>query len=312
MTAIQIVLLIYFIVFCGSLAFYHIASVFRYNMILKRNSIVQKIITSIMYKDLTTYNIDFSWWTKQKYSIINIRSKDGLNLIGYYINKKSNKTALLVHGYGSNAFEMQAYAKMFLSLGYNVLAVDNRGHGKSDGKIISMGYYEKQDINCWIDILIKNDKNIQIVVFGISMGGASVCLYSGESKPKNVKAIISDCAYSNAYEIVKNVSDRSIVFSIFPTLSIFDFFCKKKAGFRLSDINVISNIQKCDVPILLIHGDKDKFVPFYMLGKLYDNCPQKYRHKFIVSGASHGASLFVAKEKYIQKVQTFLDKYVKD
>ena len=312
MVAVLIVLLVFFIILLGSLTFYYVASVFRYKMILKRDSIVQKIITSIIYKDLRRYNIDFFWWTKQKYSVIKTKSKDGLNLIGYYINQNSNKTALLVHGYGSNAFEMQAYVKMFLLLGYNILAVDNRGHGKSDGKIISMGYYEKQDIGCWVNFLIKNDKNIQIVVFGVSMGGASVCLYSGESKPQNVKAIISDCAYSSAYEIVKHISDRSVIFSIFPTLKVFDLYCKKKVGFCLSDIDVVYQVQKCDIPILFIHGDKDNFVPFYMLGELYGKCPQKYRHKFVASGASHGASLFVAKEKYIKKVQTFLEKYVKN
>ena len=314
MKAIEIVFFVAFIVAVVLLVFFVITSVFRYDMIIKKNSYMQKIITSVMYKDLHTYNINFSWWAKQNYSIVKTKSKDGLTLVGYYIKHKAkpNKTALLVHGYGANAFELQAYCEMFLSLGYNILAVDNRGHGKSDGKIISMGYYEKQDLGEWVKFLIKQNNNVQIAIFGISMGGASVCLYSGEKKPKNVKAIVSDCAYSNAYEVVKNISDISIIFSLLPTLRVFDWYCKLRAGFCLSEIDVLPQVQKCDVPILLIHGTKDTFVPFYMQEKLYQNCPQNLREKYVVHGASHGASLFVAKEKYVEKVQTFLEKYIKD
>lgn len=312
MNAIEIVFLVGFIIFVSLFVFFVLTSIFRYDMIIKKNSYMQKIITSVMYKDLHTYNINFSWWTKQSYSIIKTKSKDGLTLVGYYIKneQKTNKTALLIHGYGSNAFELQSYCEMFLSFGYNVLAVDNRGHGKSEGKIISMGYYEKQDIGEWVKFLIRQNNDVQIVVFGISMGGASVCLYSGEKKPKNVKAIVSDCAYSNAYEVVKNISDTSIIFSLLPTLRIFDWTLKLVAGFSLSDIDVVQQIQKCNVPILFIHGTKDTFVPFYMQEKLFQNCPQNLGEKFVVQGASHGASLFVAKEKYIQTVQTFLNKYI--
>lgn len=293
-----------------SAIFYFFASLFRYNMILNRYSYVGRIITTVMYKDLTHYNIDFSWWNNKKYQIICIKSFDKLNLVGYYFDKKSNNTALLVHGYASNAYEMQCYAKMFYDMGYNVLVVDNRGHGKSDGKIISMGYYEKFDISSWVNFLVEQNKNVYIVVFGVSMGGASVCMYSGTKKPKNVKAIISDCGYSNAYKIVKSVANKSVIFSILPTLQVFNLYAKHKVGFKLSDVDAVKQISKCDVPILLIHGKKDNFVPFSMQDELYNACPEEFRNKLSVENAGHGESLYTLKGKYIQYVEDFLKKYV--
>lgn len=306
-TIILLIVLGYIVI---SIIFYYFSSLFRYNMILNRYSYIGRIITTVMYKDLNHYNIDFSWWNNHKYQVISIKSFDNLNLVGYYFDKKSNNTALLVHGYASNAYEMQCYAKMFYDMDYNVLVIDNRGHGKSDGKIISMGYYEKYDISSWVNFLIDKNKNVKIVVFGISMGGASVCLYSGTEKPKNVKAIISDCAYSSAYKIVKSVANKSVVFSILPTLQVFNLYTKLKVGFKLSDINVVKQIEKCDVPMLLIHGEKDNFVPFSMQGELYNACPEQYRNKFSVENAGHGESLYTLKGKYIKKVEEFLKKYV--
>ena len=199
---------------------------------------------------------------------------------------------------------------MFSSLNYSVLAIDNRGHGESGGKHITMGHKDCQDVSLWVDYLTNRFKDCEIVVFGLSMGGATVCLYSELQKPKNVKLIISDCAYSNAYEVFNSVSKSNFFLRVFSIMPVYDHYLKHRAGYRLSEVKVDDAIKNCNVPILLIHGSKDNFVPFYMHQILYDNCPQNLRKKHVIENVGHAESLPTKPDEYKKVVVEFLDSYI--
>lgn len=126
-------------------------------------------------------------------------SKDGLILSAYYLpaEKESHKTVIIAHGYMGQASDMPQYAKIYHDLGYNVLMPDARGHGRSEGDYIGFGWDERKDYLQWIDRVIKNDPASEIVLHGVSMGGATVMMTSGEKLPENVKAFIEDCGYSS-------------------------------------------------------------------------------------------------------------------
>ena len=135
-------------------------------------------------------------------------SDDGLKLHSYYVSGNSDVTVILVHGYRSEAASVINPVKQFYSKDYNMLIPDLRGHGKSEGDYIGMGIDDRKDIMMWIDYLIDCDHQ-NIVLYGISMGGATVLNVSGEELPLQVKAIISDCAYSSIIELLKYHLDFS-------------------------------------------------------------------------------------------------------
>ena len=188
MNTLSIIFLVIGVVAICTIVFLLVTCEFIYRFAIKRNSIVSRIVEKFFYRDIDKYKMDFSWWSGKNIEKYEIKSKDGLKLVGHFVPNITNKVALVVHGYGAKAMEMQTYCKMFFDLGYSVLAVDDRGHGESEGKNITMGYNDRYDISNWVDFIVSKNKHYKIVVFGLFMGAASVCLYSGLKKPRNVKA----------------------------------------------------------------------------------------------------------------------------
>ena len=312
MNTISIVLLVVAILAVCTVIYLLCSSEVKYLITIKRNCLMAKIVTKYTYRYIDRYKIDFSWWEDKKIENIELTSFDGLKLKGYFLNNNTNNIAVVVHGYGAKAMEMQQYVKLFYDKGYSILAFDNRGHGKSEGKIISMGYYDSKDLSDWVNFIVKRYPKSNVVVFGLSMGGATVCMYSGMSKPKNVKAIISDCAYSSAYDVFDNIANKSIILSFIPTMKVYNLYLKFRARFKLTDACPKENVKKCDVPILYIHGDKDMFVPFYMRDILYNNTNAKLRHKLTIKGAGHALSLPNEETKYKETVYKFLNEYLEN
>lgn len=290
--------------------FFLLAVEFRYHICLKRDNLAVRIISKKIYGNLKKYDMDFSWWANVYSKNVSINSFDKLKLVGKVVENDKTKFAIVVHGYGARGMEMQNYAKMFCEFGYSVLVPDNRGHGDSKGKFVSMGYYDKFDILKWIEFLNETYNNPSIVVFGLSMGAATVCMLSGLELPTNVKAIVSDCAYTSAYDIFKTIHKKSVIFGILPTMQLFNIYSKKRVGFYLKDANAEVAVSKTKTPILFIHGNKDKFVPFYMHQKLYLSAPQNLREKYVVDGAVHATSIVVGGKEYREKVKSFIEKFV--
>ncbi|MDF2890613.1 MAG: peptidase [Clostridia bacterium] len=137
---------------------------------------------------------------QQKQLTFTIASYDGLKLHGLYLPcpEPSEKTVILIHGYNSWNGSMGGFAQHYLqNLGCNVLLPDLRGHGQSEGSYIGFGWHDRRDILQWINLILKeNGCDTEIILHGVSMGGAAVLMTSGEVLPLNVKCIISDCAYS--------------------------------------------------------------------------------------------------------------------
>ncbi|MGM0274990.1 alpha/beta hydrolase [Enterococcus sp. AZ080] len=239
-------------------------------------------------------------------------STDGLKLSAIYLPATdSHKTAIVAHGYMGNAETMANYAKMFHDLGYNVLVPDARGHGKSEGDYIGFGWHERKDYVKWIDqVLETNGQSEEIVLYGISMGAATVMMTSGESLPTNVKAIIEDCGYSSVNEELAYQLNELFSLPPFPLIQVTSLMTKIRAGYFFGEANVIKQLEKNQLPMLFIHGDADTFVPYEMLDKVYQatNGPKE---KYIVPGAEHAKAYSIDPENYQKTVSSFLEKYVK-
>ncbi len=239
-----------------------------------------------------------------------IVSYDGLTLHGHFAENPDadGKYAIVCHGYTGNATNMNSYAKGIYSMGFSVLCPNARAHGKSEGELIGMGYLERRDIIAWINEIIKNYPRAQILLFGVSMGGATVLFTSGEADlPSNVKAIVSDCAFSSVYDEVGNVIKRYASFlPSFPIVDSGSVVCELKGGYSFRDASCVEAVKRSSTPTLFIHGSKDTFVPFYMLDILYENAACE-KEKLVVNGAGHGASRKTDPDLYWATVENFIE-----
>lgn len=238
-------------------------------------------------------------------------SADGLKLSAIYLPATdSHKTAIVAHGYMGDAETMANYAKMFHDLGYNVLVPDARGHGKSEGDYIGFGWHERKDYVKWIDqVLETNGQSEEIVLYGISMGAATVMMTSGESLPTNVKAIIEDCGYSSVNEELAYQLNELFGLPPFPLIQVTSLMTKIRAGYFFGEADVIKQLEKNKLPMLFIHGDADTFVPYEMLDKVYQ-ATKGPKEKYVVPGAEHAKAYSVDPENYQKTVSNFLEKYV--
>ena len=239
-----------------------------------------------------------------------INSFDNLKLHGYILQtENSDKWAITVHGYTNKAESMSAMAYKYHSLGYNILMPDLRGHGKSEGSYVGMGWHDRLDILKWIDLIIRENKDAKILLHGISMGAGTVMMVSGEELPENVKVIIEDCGYTSAKEQLAYNLKTMFKLPSFPILNFCSLITKIKDNYFISEASAIKQLQKAKVPILFIHGDKDKFVPFYMLDKLYNACSSK-KDKLIIKDVGHAKSESLKSDLYWNKVEEFIKPYM--
>ena len=284
-----------------------LVGVLFYNLALNAN-----YSKDIIYAEYNDKNLnDAQKWLEEKsnYSDKYIESYDKLQLHSYVVSQNSNKWAIVVHGYGGSGKLMSDKSKYFYDMGYNVLIPDLRGHGKSEGDYIGMGWKDRLDIISWINFIINENPNAEIVLHGTSMGAATVLMTSGENLPSNVKAIVADCAYTSAWDEFSYQLETYLKVPSYYILNVTNMVTKLKAGYSLKEASALESVKKATVPILFIHGDKDKFVPYSMMDKLYDatNSPKE---KLTIEGGEHANSDLVSPFLYWLTVEDFLNQYV--
>jgi uncharacterized protein len=256
---------------------------------------------------------DYSAWIKtQAYETVSIQSGDGLKLVGYYLpaTTASAETVILAHGYSSRGLQMSEFARFYHEkLGYNVLMPDARGHGESEGNYVGFGWPERLDYLRWIEwVQGRVGADSRIALHGISMGGATVLMASGEALPPNVRAIIEDCGYTSAYDELAYQIKRMYKLDPVPIIPDTSRLTKKRAGYTFEEASALDQVRKSRTPILFIHGDADTFVPFEMVKILYEACPAE-KELFIVPGAGHGEAFGKDRPGYEARVAAFLEKH---
>ncbi len=252
-----------------------------------------------------------NWVRETEVSELSITSHDGLrlNATKYVVDETSHQWAILVHGYTANQQSMQTRAYAFGEAGYNVITPDNRAHGTSEGTYIGMGWLDRFDILQWIDEIIAIDPEAEIVLYGISMGGATVMMTAGEELSDHVVAIVEDCGYTTVQEMFANQIEFRFSLPAYPLLDVAHLVANTKVGYDIYEASALEQVKKSELPILFIHGDADNYVPVEMVYELYDAAPNE-KELLIIEGAGHGESDYLNPNLYYDTVFTFLEQYI--
>lgn len=253
------------------------------------------------------------WYPTADAEEISITSNDGLKLWAkqYHPETPTNNYVLAIHGYTSNHSYLGPAVMPFVLEGFNVISPDTRAHLNSEGQYITMGYHESDDVLLWIDKILEMDPSANIILYGESMGAATVMMAASKELPSNVKAVIEDCGYTSAYDMFAKELDAMFNLPPTPLLPVSSIVGQFKVGFDFYDVNLLEHLPKAILPILFIHGDQDDYVPTNMVYELYDAYPNE-KELLIIEGAEHANSSEVNPELYYETVFKFINKYINE
>lgn len=251
------------------------------------------------------------WYAAQEKETVSIRANGGNEIFADILraSDSTGKWAIVVHGYASKPEEMGHYACRYYENGYNVLLPHLKAHGLDKEKYCSMGYYDRYYVTAWIDYLVTEFPECEIVLHGVSMGSATVMLATGEKLPDNVKCAVADCGYTNCYSEYASQFRKILHLPAFPMLNIVNMISKLRGNFDLRKCSPDKAVARSETPTFFIHGEKDSFVPYAMLDKLYAACPAE-KDKLSVKGAVHAASSLVDPERYWDRAERFISRYI--
>ena len=236
-----------------------------------------------------------------------VTSRDGLRLSAeLYLVPGADMTEIQFHGYRSAARRDFACGGCeALRKNHNLLLVDQRAHGESEGKSISFGIKERYDVLSWIELHNERlGKETEILLFGISMGAATVLMASELGLPDNVRLIVADCPYSTPEAIIRDViGDMHLPPAIaFPFVRLGGLIY---GGFDITSASPLSAVRHSSIPTLLIHGEADSFVPHSMSLEIYESIASEKKKLLSFPGADHGISYLSDRDRYLEEVKLF-------
>lgn len=214
-----------------------------------------------------------SWYKQYKNNAHDVFiESDFLKLAGIYFDFGNNKCVIIIAGRKESCMYCCHYAEPYRKAGYNVLVIDNRAHGNSEGKYSTAGYKEYKDILKWAQFLNESEHINQIVFHGICVGAATA-LYAVTSYncPDYVTGMIADGMFTTFRQSFKN---HLISYGIpaFPATNICMYILSKISGTNAFRIGPITEISKNSKPILFLAGKNDKFSRPEEMMILYEYC----------------------------------------
>ena len=244
------------------------------------------------------------WLLSQDLEEVTITSHDGLKLKGHLLTcENAKRTELLMHGWREPwQADMGMMTRYQHNHNCNVLIIEQRGHGESEGEYIGFGVLERYDCKAWCEYICQRfGEDLPLYLGGVSMGASTALMAAALDLPKNVKGIIADSGFTSPRAIVADVLSKK---AHLPEnlVGVLDLFNRVKAGYSYSEYSTLEALEQNTLPILFVHGDEDKFVPLAMTLENYLACKAP-RDLLIVEGAEHGAGYLVDPEAYEAALQ---------
>jgi len=234
-----------------------------------------------------------------------------LKIASWWIpHEGSRATVMLIHGFADAKVGALAWAPMLHGIGLNILAIDLRAHGESDGKFCTGGVREREDVSQVIDRLRIDHPNEteKLVLFGISLGGA-VAIGVG-SQRDDVDAIVCDSLFTSfdrAARVHAELIAAPARFAHFIAIKI----AASRSGVNFSAVKPIDLIATVRCPILLMFGEGDAFVPPIdrnALSQLLMARNNPIDRTWTADGAGHVLALAAEPNEYEQEVREFLQR----
>jgi fermentation-respiration switch protein FrsA (DUF1100 family) len=255
------------------------------------------------------------WIDTVNREIAEISSHDGLKLRAYFAAAKGKNadTVILAQGYAGNGKQLSAFGRFYHEdFGFNVLMPHSRSHGASEGLYSGFGWLDRLDYLRWADWVRERRPGSRIVLHGLSMGGATVMMAAGESPlPPELRAVIDDCGYTSMEEELRHQMKARFRFASSSLLKAASRVCRRKAGYSFEEVSSVNQLRKSHLPLLVIHGEEDNFVPFSMAKTLFDASPlpgPERKEYYTVPGAGHGEAFIANPEMYKKRVAQFIKK----
>ncbi len=241
-------------------------------------------------------------------------SCDGKRLFGRFYHRNGDVFIIALHGYKSASVRDMARVSIeFENLGYSYLLADHRSHGESDGGKVTFGAKEKYDVLAWVDYICSRFENPKIFLYGISMGASTVLMASELIKDRQVFGIIADCPYSSPDSIIRHVTKNKNLPSslLFPFIRLGGIIF---GGFDVKKHSAVAAVKNSNIPILLIHGEGDTFVPPEMSEEIYNAGKAQNKNISLVKipEATHTLSIMFDRETYVKSLSDFIEKNIKE
>lgn len=251
---------------------------------------------------------------QREYTDVYTTSFDGLSLHARYYHVKDGAPLNIgFHGYRATALrDFCVGANESLKRGHNLLLIDQRGQGKSEGKTITMGVKEHRDVLSWVEFANAHfGEKTKIILYGVSMGAASVVMSTALPLPENVTGVIADCPYNAPKDILLNVCKKDM--GINPKIA-YPFIWLAARIFGHFDVNAIScekAVRNAKIPVLILHGEDDRYVPCEMSEEIEKANPAMVT-RYTFPNAGHGISFFSDKKRYREITEAFFAECSKD
>ena len=244
------------------------------------------------------------------YEAVTISAQDGTKLAArYYHVRDGAPLQIQFHGYRGTALrDFCGGNKLARESGQNTLVVDQRAHGRSGGTTITFGIRERLDCLCWAEYADQRfGSDTPVFLSGVSMGAATVLMASELELPANVVGILADCPYSSPEAIIRKVCREDMRLPPVLVMPFIQLGARLFGHFDLREASAVQAVRNTNIPILLLHGEDDRFVPCNMSREIFDACTgEKTRIPF--PGAGHGLSYIVDTETYSEAVSRFVDR----
>ncbi len=302
-------------------AYLLIGNIFYYITLTRsgmKNPYVKKVASGTKHKDEERLRLDAikeepkEWFdnvNKEKIIIKSTSTNKNLHADYIFPETESDIFVLVIHGYTSSPRGMAMYAKKYHELGYNVILPSLNGHADSEQGTVTMGWCDRIDVIDWINFIVENYPESKIVLHGESMGAATTMMTTGEELPSNVKVAVADCGYTSVWDIFSNKIENSFKMHQFPTLYSASVVNKIYSGFNFKEASSVEQLKKSKTPTIFIHGDKDTFVPYEMLDKVY-NAAACEKEKVTIKDSPHARNACANPELYWNSILNFINKYI--
>lgn len=302
-----------------------IATYLLYDIAFSKNSVLMSMLGGTDDGTTPTENTGFYPNTKQLHQTV-LNKQDGkmMDVYAYYVDQGSDKIVMIHGGFRgnwNNGIVTEEYND-FYKAGYNLLFVDSRATGNSGGDYVTYGQYESDDVLYWINQEVRERPSQKILLYGGSMGAATMMSVLAKDIPVNVKGIIENCGFASIDEQLRFTYSQTVVPALPPAIKnqldiigdqehedLFMGLLKQyyfDQEMHLDPTAALPTIgMSGSLPKLIIHGTADDVVPVSNAQKLYE-LAGGYKDLLLVEGAGHGKAQEVDHAAYTKHVTDFL------